>query len=105
MCILNRVFSRSRNNCNYTVCNCNEENQDNFNQNTVLTISADNIVNTLDTASQTNNICSSCARRNTCNCCNCGNSNNNRVTARINVIPNNNTNGRTGCLCGNYRRR
>ena len=105
VCTLNRVFSRIRNNCNYTVCNCNEGNQDNFNQNTVLTISADNIANTLDTTSQTNNSCSSCARRNTCNCCNCGNSNNNRVTARINVIPNNNTNGRTGCLCGNYRRR
>lgn len=37
------------------------------------------------------------------NGCNC-NSNNNRVSARINVIPNSNTNGRTGCLCGNYRR-
>lgn len=33
-------------------------------------------------------------------CCN-----NNEVTARINVIPNNNTNGRTGCVCGSYRRR
>ena len=30
---------------------------------------------------------------------------NNGVTARINVIPNNNTNGRNGCICGSYRRR
>ena len=43
---------------------------------------------------------------NTCSCCNCNNENNNNgVTARINVIPNSNTNGRTGCLCGSYRRR
>lgn len=37
------------------------------------------------------------------NSCNCDNSG--RVSARINVIPNDNTNGRTGCLCGSYRRR
>lgn len=33
-------------------------------------------------------------------CCN-----SNRINARVNVIPNFNTNGRTGCFCGNYRRR
>lgn len=27
------------------------------------------------------------------------------ITARINIIPNSNTNGNTGCVCGNYRRR
>lgn len=31
--------------------------------------------------------------------------NSNRVSARVNVIPNSNTNGRTGCFCGKYRRR
>lgn len=31
--------------------------------------------------------------------------NNNAIAARINVIPNVNNNGRTGCLCGQYRRR
>ena len=36
--------------------------------------------------------------------CECNNSSN-RVNARVNVIPNPNTNGRTGCICGNYRRR
>ena len=75
----------------------------------VLTISADNMANTantLNTASQVNSMCSTCSRRNTCSCCNCNNENNNNgVTARINVIPNSNTNGRTGCLCGSYRRR
>lgn len=44
-----------------------------------------------------------------CNCnnnCNCNNDNSsNAFSARINVIPNSNTNSRTGCLCGNYRRR
>lgn len=36
---------------------------------------------------------------------NCSNINANGVTARINVIPNSNTNGRTGCICGSFRRR
>lgn len=39
------------------------------------------------------------------NCCECHNNSSNRVNARVNVIPNPNTNGRTGCICGNYRRR
>lgn len=41
--------------------------------------------------------------------CNNGNNNNcpnnNTIAARINLIPNVNNNGRTGCLCGQYRRR
>lgn len=41
--------------------------------------------------------------------CNCNQDNdtdvNNEVTARINVIPNTNNNGRTGNVCGCYRRR
>ena len=41
--------------------------------------------------------------------CNCNQDNdtnvNNDVTARINVIPNTNNNGRTGKVCGCYRRR
>ncbi len=36
--------------------------------------------------------------------CNCNNNSTNGVSARINVIPNSSTNGRTGNLCGNYRR-
>ena len=41
------------------------------------------------------------------NCCNnsCSNNiGNNGVTARVNVIPNSNNNGRTGNICGRYRR-
>ena len=40
-------------------------------------------------------------------CCDCGNSNdnNNTVSARVRVIPNNNTDGRTGSFSGSYRRR
>lgn len=38
-------------------------------------------------------------------CCNCNNrTNNNNISTRINVIPNNSDNGRTGCICGRYRR-
>lgn len=47
-----------------------------------------------------NNSCES--RRNDSDC---NNNSNNQVSARINVIPNANTNGRTGCICGRYRRR
>lgn len=57
-------------------------------------------INTLNSNDSNNN--NNCR----CNSCSCNsNSNNNRVSARINVIPNSDTNGRTGCLCGNYRRR
>lgn len=57
-------------------------------------------INTLNSNDSSNN--NNCR----CNSCNSSsNSNNNRVSARINVIPNSDTNGRTGCLCGNYRRR
>ena len=43
------------------------------------------------------------------NCCNnnCNNNcnvSNNGVSARINVIPNNTNSGRTGCICGRYRK-
>ncbi len=31
--------------------------------------------------------------------------NNDEITTRINVVPNNANNGRTGCICGRYRRR
>ena len=42
---------------------------------------------------------------NSCDKHNCNNVGSNGVTARINVIPNSDNNGRTGCLCGRYRRR
>lgn len=35
----------------------------------------------------------------------CSCQNDNIVDTRINVIPNSNNNGRTGCICGKYRRR
>ena len=45
----------------------------------------------------TNNLCNNnCSNNEECN---------NGVTARINVIPNSSNNGRTGCVCGRYRRR
>lgn len=31
--------------------------------------------------------------------------NNNEIATRINVVPNTSNNGRTGCICGRYRRR
>ena len=58
---------------------------------------------------------SSCANGNTNNlltissnngreyCCN--NDNNDEIMTRIRVVPNTTNNGRTGCICGRYRRR
>ena len=58
-----------------------------------------------------NNNCNNNCNNNSC-CCNCcsDDSNNtvnfaNGVSARINVIPNGNNNGETGCISGCYRRR
>ena len=31
--------------------------------------------------------------------------NNDEISTRINIVPNNSNNGRTGCICGRYRRR
>lgn len=68
------------NNCNWS-CNCNQAEPTTING--VLRIRND------DTPS----------------CCNYNNrTNNNNISTRINVIPNNSDNGRTGCICGRYRR-
>ena len=41
-----------------------------------------------------------CRRRERNNCCD--SRNDDIVDTRINVIPNSNNNGRTGCICGRY---
>ena len=109
-------------------CNCNRNNacndlltissscQNNRNGD-LLTISSNGCngnTNDLLTISSNNN--GNNGRNNNCNnnscCCNCcsDDSNNtvnfaNGVSARINVIPNGNNNGETGCISGCYRRR
>lgn len=99
---------------------CSENNQSSQVFNNAVTIDSTfqnndaNGVLTLNAFSNGNRSCSNnncnCSNNdNNCSCCG-GNSNNNcnsnnLLNARINVIPNQNTNGRTGCLCGNYRRR
>lgn len=78
---------RDRNNCN---CNCNNTRND------LLTISS---------SCRNNGNEESCG----CNCCSDDSNNTvsfaNGVSARINVIPNRNSNGETGCISGCYRRR
>ena len=84
---------RDRDNCN---CNCNNTRND------LLTISSNN---------NGNNNCSNNCNNNSCNCNCCSDDSNNTinfangVSARINVIPNGNNNGETGCISGCYRRR
>ncbi len=102
------------------ICDNNQESQafnDTITIDSAFRNNDNNGVLTLNAFSNGNGNCS-CSNNNdscNCNCSNnnnncCGNSNNNcssnnLLNARINVIPNQNTNGRTGCLCGNYRRR
>lgn len=114
---------RDRDNCN---CNRNNTRNDlltissscqNNRNGDLLTISSNGCngnTNDLLTISSNNN--GNNGRNNNCNnnscCCNCcsDDSNNtvnfaNGVSARINVIPNGNNNGETGCISGCYRRR
>lgn len=73
-------------NCNNS---CNRRTQNNINPTSI-----DGIV-TLGSNGITDDNCQ----------CGCNNNSNNQVSARVNVIPNSSTDGRTGCICGRYRRR
>lgn len=116
VCLICRFLNRLNNredNCRCRERNCNSCNT--LDNNGVLTIDGDfenngcNGVLTIsalnNTGNNNDNNCCSCNNSRNSNNCGCNNSNSNGVSARINVIPNSNTNGRTGCLCGNYRRR
>ncbi len=114
---------RDRDNCN---CNCNNTRNDlltissncrNNRNGDLLTISSNGCngnTNDLLTISSNNNCndnCSNNCNNNSCNCNCCSDDSNNTinfangVSARINVIPNGNNNGETGCISGCYRRR
>jgi len=109
--LLDRLNNRENNcRCRQRDCNSCEAVENN---NAVLTIDGDFqnngsngvfAISALNNSANNNSNCGCNSSRNSNNC-GCNNSNNNGVSARINVIPNSNTNGRTGCLCGNYRRR
>lgn len=127
--IICRILNTYRNNncCrDRDNCNCNNTRNDlltissscqNSRNGDLLTISSNGCngnTNDLLTISSNNN--GNNGRNNNCNnnscCCNCcsDDSNNtvnfaNGVSARINVIPNGNNNGETGCISGCYRRR
>lgn len=99
-----------RNNNN---CNCNNTSNElltinstcgNTEEGNLLTISS-NCFNgrNSDLLTINSNMGNSC-NNNCYNDNNCNNVGRNGVTARINVIPNSNNNGRTGCVCGRYRR-
>lgn len=114
---------RDRDNCN---CNCNNTRNNlltissscqNNRNGDLLTISSNGCngnTNDLLTISSNNNCndnCSNNCNNNSCNCNCCSDDSNNTinfangVSARINVIPNGNNNGETGCISGCYRRR
>lgn len=117
ICRLLRRIERCKRENNYNCCANNENNNElltinsrcgNNTNGNLLTISStcqngtNNDLLTINTNQQNSNSCCNDSCDNNCNN-NCNNSNNG-VSARINVIPNNTNNGRTGCICGRYRR-
>ena len=114
VCLICRFFSTERRSgdCNCNVCRNRRSNESNSNE--LLTISSNcgnsnngNLLtissngyngnsNELLTINSDNNINNGNNNNNSCNCgCNSNNSANNGITARINVIPNSDTNGRS----------
>lgn len=95
ICRLLQRIERCKKENNYNCCE---------NNNGLLTISStcqngtNNDLLTINTNQQNSNNCCNDSCDNNCNNSNTG------VSARINVIPNNINNGRTGCICGRYRR-
>ena len=95
ICRLLRRIERCKRENSYNCCE---------NNNGLLTISStcqngtNNDLLTINTNQQNSNNCCNDSCDNNCN------TSNNGVSARINVIPNNINNGRTGCICGRYRR-
>ena len=117
ICRLLRRIERCKRENNYNCCVNNENNNElltinsrcgNNTNGNLLTISStcqngtNNDLLTINTNQQNSNNCCNDSCDNNCNN-NCNNSNNG-VSARINVIPNNSNSGRTGCICGRYRR-
>lgn len=117
ICRLLRRIERCKRENNYNCCANNGNNNElltinsrcgNNTNGNLLTISStcqngkNNDLLTINTNQQNSNSCCNDSCDNNCNN-NCNNSNNG-VSARINVIPNNTNNGRTGCICGRYRR-
>ena len=86
ICLINRFFDRDNNccrrnrRCNDNSCECGNDNG--FNQANTI----NGVIRIVD--SNGNNSC-----------------NNNEIATRINVVPNTANNGRTGCICGRFRRR
>lgn len=114
ICRLLKRIERCRRDNNCSCCINNENNTNelltinsscgNNNNGNLLTISS-----TCQNGENNDLLTINTNQRNSNNCCNdnCNsncNSSNNGVSARINVIPNDTNNGRTGCICGRYRR-
>ena len=94
VCLIYKIKYRMQNKCNCNNINtcCNE-----ISANDVFTISS-------NCQNENNNELITINSVENNNCCNENNIRRNGVSAKINVIPNSNNNGRTGCVCGRYRR-
>ncbi len=100
-CIVNRFIRRNTDNDD---CRCRNRCYD-TRTNNLLTISSSCNNNNNQAEPTTINGVLRIRNDDTPSCCNCNNrTNNNNISTRINVIPNNSDNGRTGCICGRYRR-
>ena len=109
------ISSRCRNNGNGELLTINSSCA-NGNTNNLLTISSNNNGNgccnddnnnscgcrnnnDINTANTINGVIRIVDNNGNCSC------NNDEIATRINVVPNTTNNGRTGCICGRYRRR
>lgn len=100
-CIVNRFIRRNTDNDD---CRCRNRCYD-TRTNNLLTISSSCNNNNNKAEPTTINGVLRIRNDDTPSCCNYNNrTNNNNISTRINVIPNNSDNGRTGCICGRYRR-
>lgn len=100
-CIVNRFIRRNTDNDDFRCRNrCYDTRTNNL-----LTISSSCNNNNNKAEPTTINGVLRIRNDDTPSCCNCNDrTNNNNISTRINVIPNNSDNGRTGCICGRYRR-
>ena len=107
-CLICRFFKHDNDDNNCCRRNCSGNNN---NENELLTISScchddnDNGCgcrcdsNGINTANTINGVIRIVDNNGNTSC------NNDEITTRINVVPNTANNGRTGCICGRYRRR
>ncbi len=94
---INSTYANGNTNNLLTIRSGNNGNCDNDRNNCCC--GNDNDLNQANTINGVIRIVDNNNYNNNCSC------NNDEISTRINVVPNNSNNGRTGCICGRYKRR